>query len=198
MGIASNDPTKLRFLHVIHMFAQRLVHADLAEVPPPPRCTPPHPIQCPSSPTRHSSHHTAHPGPSAQVPVKIVVEVQYMMADYYAMRKKTHAWYKIARADLPLTMMIDFQGGLGKVALPEKAKDVMSTLLGKGCVNAVEKVVGVDIDGDGTIGGVERVKKRETRESLPQVREFLPEAPAPRRPPPASAALARGHSMKAF
>ena len=45
-------------------------------------------------------------------PAKLVVEIQFMTKEYYAMRKKTHAWYKIVRADHALGMLIDYSGGL--------------------------------------------------------------------------------------
>ena len=36
-----------------------------------------------------------------------------MTKEYYAMRKKTHAWYKVVRSDHAHGMVIDYQGGLG-------------------------------------------------------------------------------------
>ena len=45
-------------------------------------------------------------------PAKLVVEIQFMTKEYYAMRKKTHAWYKVVRADHAAGMMIDYVGGL--------------------------------------------------------------------------------------
>ena len=45
-------------------------------------------------------------------PAKLVVEIQFMTEEYYAMRKKTHAWYKVVRADHAAGMGIDYAGGL--------------------------------------------------------------------------------------
>ena len=45
-------------------------------------------------------------------PAKLVVEIQFMTKEYYAMRKKTHAWYKVVRADHAMGMVIDYAGGL--------------------------------------------------------------------------------------
>ena len=45
-------------------------------------------------------------------PAKLVVEIQFMTKEYYAMRKKTHAWYKVVRADHAAGMGIDYAGGL--------------------------------------------------------------------------------------
>ena len=45
-------------------------------------------------------------------PAKLVVEIQFMTKEYYAMRKKTHAWYKVVRADHANGMVIDYAGGL--------------------------------------------------------------------------------------
>ena len=45
-------------------------------------------------------------------PAKLVVEIQFMTKEYYAMRKKTHAWYKVVRADHAVGMVTDYQGGL--------------------------------------------------------------------------------------
>ena len=44
---------------------------------------------------------------------KLVVEIQYMTQDYYNMRKLTHAWYKVVRADHAAGMIRDYAGGLG-------------------------------------------------------------------------------------
>jgi len=41
-------------------------------------------------------------------PVALVVEVQYMLRQYMNMRKKTHAWYKIVRADNAEAMVFDY------------------------------------------------------------------------------------------
>jgi len=41
-------------------------------------------------------------------PVVLVVEVQYMLRQYMNMRKKTHAWYKIVRADNAEAMVFDY------------------------------------------------------------------------------------------
>jgi len=35
-----------------------------------------------------------------------------MTKEYYAMRKKTHAWYKVVRADHAYGMVVDYAGGL--------------------------------------------------------------------------------------
>ena len=45
-------------------------------------------------------------------PAKLVVEIQFMTKEYYAMRKKTHAWYKVVRADHAYGMVLDYAGGL--------------------------------------------------------------------------------------
>ena len=45
-------------------------------------------------------------------PAKLVVEIQFMTKEYYAMRKKTHAWYKVVRADHARGMLTDYMGGL--------------------------------------------------------------------------------------
>ena len=45
-------------------------------------------------------------------PAKLVVEIQFMTKEYYAMRKKTHAWYKVVRSDHASGMVTDYQGGL--------------------------------------------------------------------------------------
>ena len=45
-------------------------------------------------------------------PAKLVVEIQFMTKEYYAMRKKTHAWYKVVRADHAAGMLTDYAGGL--------------------------------------------------------------------------------------
>ena len=45
-------------------------------------------------------------------PAKLVVEIQFMTKEYYAMRKKTHAWYKVVRADAAAGMLLDYAGGL--------------------------------------------------------------------------------------
>ena len=45
-------------------------------------------------------------------PAKLVVEIQFMTKEYYAMRKKTHAWYKVVRADHARGMVVDYAGGL--------------------------------------------------------------------------------------
>ena len=45
-------------------------------------------------------------------PAKLVVEIQFMTEEYYAMRKKTHAWYKVGRADHADGMLVDYSGGL--------------------------------------------------------------------------------------
>ena len=44
-------------------------------------------------------------------PAKLVVEIQFMTKEYYAMRKKTHAWYKVVRADHARGMCLDYWGG---------------------------------------------------------------------------------------
>ena len=45
-------------------------------------------------------------------PAKLVVEIQFMTKEYYAMRKKTHAWYEVVRADHASGMVVDYAGGL--------------------------------------------------------------------------------------
>ena len=45
-------------------------------------------------------------------PAKLVVEIQFMTKEYYAMRKKTHAWYKVVRADDAFGMLMDYSGRL--------------------------------------------------------------------------------------
>ena len=45
-------------------------------------------------------------------PAKLVVEIQFMTKEYYKMRKKTHAWYKVVRSDNAQGMVIDYTGGL--------------------------------------------------------------------------------------
>ena len=45
-------------------------------------------------------------------PAKLVVEIQFMTKEYYAMRKKTHAWYKVVRSDHAQGMSADYAGGL--------------------------------------------------------------------------------------
>jgi len=40
--------------------------------------------------------------------VELVVEIQYMLRPYMDMRKKTHAWYKIVRADNAEAMVFDY------------------------------------------------------------------------------------------
>ena len=45
-------------------------------------------------------------------PAKLVVEIQFMTKEYYAMRKKTHAWYKVVRSDHAAGMAVDYMGGL--------------------------------------------------------------------------------------
>ena len=45
-------------------------------------------------------------------PAKLVVEIQFMTKEYYAMRKKTHAWYKVVRSDHARGMVVDYMGGL--------------------------------------------------------------------------------------
>ena len=45
-------------------------------------------------------------------PAKLVVEIQFMTKEYYAMRKETHAWCKVVRADLARAMVTDYMGGL--------------------------------------------------------------------------------------
>ena len=50
--------------------------------------------------------------PLASRPAKLVVEIQYMTPEYYQMRKSTHAWYKIARAEHAYALGMDFIGGI--------------------------------------------------------------------------------------
>ena len=45
-------------------------------------------------------------------PAKLVVEIQFMTKEYYALRKKTHAWFKVARAENAMGMLFDYRGGL--------------------------------------------------------------------------------------
>ena len=45
-------------------------------------------------------------------PARLVVEIQFMTKEYYAMRKKTHAWYKVVRSDHAQGMVTDYMGGL--------------------------------------------------------------------------------------
>jgi len=44
----------------------------------------------------------------AKVPCVLVVEIQYMLSEYMEMRKYTHSWYKIVRADNAESMVADF------------------------------------------------------------------------------------------
>ena len=41
-------------------------------------------------------------------PVEIVVEIQYMLASYFDMRKYTHTWYKIVRAEDAEALVVDY------------------------------------------------------------------------------------------
>ena len=41
-------------------------------------------------------------------PVGIVVEIQYMLQSYFDMRKYTHTWYKIVRAEEPEALVLDY------------------------------------------------------------------------------------------
>mmetsp|Transcript_4866 Transcript_4866/g.11388 ORF Transcript_4866/g.11388 Transcript_4866/m.11388 type:complete len:600 (+) Transcript_4866:19-1818(+) len=41
-------------------------------------------------------------------PVAIIVEVQYMLQSYFDMRKYTHTWYKIVRAENPEALVLDY------------------------------------------------------------------------------------------
>ena len=43
---------------------------------------------------------------------KLVCEIQAMTEDYYQMRKKTHAWYKVVRAENAGGMVTDYLNGL--------------------------------------------------------------------------------------
>ena len=45
---------------------------------------------------------------------KLVVEIQFMTQEYYEMRKKTHAWYKVMRSHTARCMLRDYAGGLGQ------------------------------------------------------------------------------------
>ena len=45
-------------------------------------------------------------------PARLVVEIQFMTKEYYAMRKKTHAWYKVVRSDHAAGLVTDYRGGL--------------------------------------------------------------------------------------
>ena len=45
-------------------------------------------------------------------PAKLVVEIQFMTKEYYAMRKKTHAWYKAMRSEHAFGMVMDYGAGL--------------------------------------------------------------------------------------
>jgi len=44
----------------------------------------------------------------ADVPVVLIVEIQYMLRQYFDMRKFTHAWYKIVRAECAEALVFDF------------------------------------------------------------------------------------------
>ena len=48
----------------------------------------------------------------AEEPAKLVVEVQFVTPKYCEMRKKTHAWYRIARADNAYALVTDYMGEL--------------------------------------------------------------------------------------
>ena len=41
-------------------------------------------------------------------PVELVVEIQYMLASYFDMRKYTHTWYKIVRANDSEALVVDY------------------------------------------------------------------------------------------
>jgi hypothetical protein len=41
-------------------------------------------------------------------PVENVVEIQYMLQSYFDMRKYTHTWYKIVRAEDPEALVVDY------------------------------------------------------------------------------------------
>ena len=41
-------------------------------------------------------------------PMELVVEIQYMLASYFDMRKYTHTWYKIVRAENPEALVVDY------------------------------------------------------------------------------------------
>eukprot|EP00964_Phaeocystis_antarctica_P035290 scaffold20154_cov58-Phaeocystis_antarctica.AAC.3 len=45
-------------------------------------------------------------------PAKLVVEIQFMTKEYYAMRKETHAWYKAMRSEHAFGMVMDYGAGL--------------------------------------------------------------------------------------
>ena len=50
--------------------------------------------------------------PLASTRAKLVCEIQFLTPYYYDMRKKTHAWYKICRAENAMAMTQDYIGGL--------------------------------------------------------------------------------------
>jgi len=50
----------------------------------------------------------------ADAPARLIVEIQFVAPQYMAMRKKTHAWYRIARADNAYALVTDYMGELPK------------------------------------------------------------------------------------
>jgi hypothetical protein len=51
-------------------------------------------------------------GPLLDKPAKLVCEIQMMTPAYFTMRKQSHAWYKIIRADTSETMAQDYTAAL--------------------------------------------------------------------------------------
>ena len=49
-------------------------------------------------------------------PAKLVVEIQMMTPEYAELRKKTHAWYRLARNTQGRTMVNDYQTSIGDLA----------------------------------------------------------------------------------
>jgi len=50
-------------------------------------------------------------GESAGQPARVVVEVEMMPPEYFAMSKQQNAWYKIARSKDAGAMMMDYMNG---------------------------------------------------------------------------------------
>ena len=51
-------------------------------------------------------------GPLLDKPAKLVCEIQMMTPAYFTMRKQSHAWYKIIRADTSRTMIGDYKAAI--------------------------------------------------------------------------------------
>jgi hypothetical protein len=45
----------------------------------------------------------------AETPARMVVEIQFATSEYFGMRKKTHLWYKILRAEHQVQLCMDFR-----------------------------------------------------------------------------------------